>query len=273
MSNSIPTDFMNISISNADKWATEGWGGYITPATSTGNTSSSSFLMMTPQLSLAEANASMSPILNFAASLGSATIESGIITVPSFYSAYQTFIASGTDKVGVGQALGSRLVPRSLFQSSSGQQQILSAMTQVTSTIANPGPYMSGGLQILVTTPASYPGDNSSSVTPAWRNSLWHAALGISFSNDADKETIQTAFKGAHAAADVLRQLAPNSGAYQNEADTFEPDPAAAFWGQANYERLSAIKREVDPGNILTCWDCIGLDESDPRYSCYPDIS
>lgn len=50
----------------------------------------------------------------------------------------------------------------------------------------------------------------------------------------------------------------------------FEPDPATAFWGTDNYNRLLSLKQEIDPKNILTCWDCIGWDSSDPRYGCYP---
>ena len=237
--------------------------------------------MITPKLSLAEANASMAPILDFAASLGNATVEYGLVTMPSFTTTYDTFIAPGTEKVDISQALGSRLIPRSLFQSTSGQQQILSALTDVAAVVSYPGPYEpieaigldQRPIQILVTTPASYAGDNTSAVTPAWRDSLWHLITGVQFSNQADAATIKKSFQGATKAADILRQLAPDSGAYQNEADTFEPDPVATFWGQENYDRLSAIKKEVDPGNILTCWDCIGWDKSDQRFDCYPDIS
>ncbi|KAI9656054.1 MAG: hypothetical protein M1821_005115 [Bathelium mastoideum] len=280
VSNSTFSDFLKICLSNADKWASEGWGGYIDP-TPSGEPLLSNILMMTPQLSLAQANASMAPILNFARSLGNATIEYGLVTVPSWYTAFETFIAPSTEKVDVSQSLTSRLIPRSLFQSSSGQQQILSALTNVANTVAYPGPYQTdpiagyaqNPIQILVTAPANYPGDNTSSVTPAWRDSLWHVISGLTFSNEADAATIQSAFKGANVAGNYLRQLAPNSGAYQNEADVFEPNPAASYWGEANYQRLSTIKAELDPDNVLTCWDCIGFDKNDERYSCYPNIS
>ena len=272
---------MKIIIANADKWATEGFGGYIEPTPPADTPLYSSFLMMTPNLTLAEANASMAPIIDFAHSLGNATVEAGVVTVPSFYQVYETFIAPSTEIVDVSQALGSRLIPRSLFQSQDGQQQVLSAMSQVAATVQYGSPYQQdpiaafsqNPLQILVTTPANYPGDNTSAVTPAWRNSLWHVITGVTWSNDADTDTITKGFKGTNEAANILRQLAPDSGAYQNEADVFEPDPVASYWGQANYDRLSAIKKEVDPGNLLTCWDCIGSDKSDERYACYPDIS
>lgn len=88
-----------------------------------------------------------------------------------------------------------------------------------------------------------------------------------------DKVTISTAFTAVHAAGDKLRALAPNSGAYQNEADVFETDPVGAYWGKENYNKLSAIKHAIDPDNILTCWDCIGSVRTDDRYQCYPDIA
>ncbi|KAL9080968.1 MAG: hypothetical protein Q9157_000378 [Trypethelium eluteriae] len=273
-------DFMQTIIANSDKWAFEGWGGYIIPAPPGEASITSSFLMMTPKLSASEANSSMAPIFNFSSSLGNRTLGSGLVPMPSFYQAYETFIAPGAEVVDISLALGSRLIPRSLFQSPGGQQQILTAISEVAQTVAYPGPYASDALsasygaplQILVTTPASYPADNTSSVTPAWRSALWHTIAGQSFSNQADPATIQRAFTGATAAAQILRRLAPDSGAYQNEADVFEPDPVAAFWGADNYERLSRIKAAVDPGNVLTCWDCVGWDKGDERYACYPDL-
>jgi hypothetical protein len=131
-------------------------------------------------------------------------------------------------------------------------------------------------LQILMTAPSSYPvsADNdTSAVTPAWREAVWYILSGNTFSNTASVSDIQDEFKSAHSAADVLRKLLPDSGACQNEADVFEPDPADTFWGLKNYDRLMSIKKEIDPDNILTCWNCIGWDPKDERYSCYPSIS
>jgi len=113
---------------------------------------------------------------------------------------------------------------------------------------------------------------NDSSVTPTWRNSTWHVAFGQGFSNEADTATINQAFVAATGAGDILRSITPGSGAYQNEADVFEPDPAGTYWGQDNYQKLMAIKAAVDPNNILTCHGCIGWDKSDPRFACYPNI-
>lgn len=80
------------------------------------------------------------------------------------------------------------------------------------------------------------------------------------------------AFRNGHDSITPLRQLLPNSGAYQNEADPFEPDPIESFWGADNYARLLDIKRRIDPQNVLTCYNCVGWDAADPRYGCYPKI-
>jgi hypothetical protein len=56
---------------------------------------------------------------------------------------------------------------------------------------------------------------------------------------------------------EALRVLAPNSGAYVNEADPNEPNPHQAFWG-SNYPRLLEIKRKYDPGDVFWCTPCVG---------------
>jgi len=55
----------------------------------------------------------------------------------------------------------------------------------------------------------------------------------------------------------ALRKLAPDMGAYLNEANANEPDFQQVFWGD-NYPRLFAIKREIDPDDVLWCTPCVG---------------
>ncbi|KAI9775942.1 MAG: hypothetical protein M1835_005659 [Candelina submexicana] len=54
-----------------------------------------------------------------------------------------------------------------------------------------------------------------------------------------------------------LRDLAPDSGCYLNEADVNEPNLPHAFWGD-NYERLLDIKRKYDPDGVFWCAPCVG---------------
>lgn len=69
-----------------------------------------------------------------------------------------------------------------------------------------------------------------------------------------------------------LRAITPDGGAYQNEADTYEPNHIHSFWGQDNYNRLLKIKKEVDPSNLITCHQCVGAESTDGRFACYPQI-
>lgn len=272
---------VKICAQNADKWATEGWGGYIAPGAK--STQTSGLILMTPKLTHAEAVISMKPLTNFAASLLNLPQKNGVHSEPSFYQAYQKYIVPNQEEVGLGIAVGSRLIPRASFQSASGQEAVTNAIIKASNFVT---PVVSGQidlrqltysppLQILVTAPSSYQTDNTSSVTPAWygpNGAVWHVLVGQCFANDATASEIQDAFSRAHNAADVLRAVAPDSGAYQNEADIFEPSPEDSFWGQENYQKLLGIKQQIDPNNVLTCWGCVGWDKSDARYSCYPSI-
>jgi hypothetical protein len=272
---------IDICTQNADKWATDGWGGYISPGAKSSQLSG--LILMTPKLNHADAVASMKPLTDFAASLPNVPKENGVYSETSFYQAYEKYISPNQEQVGLGIAIGSRLIPRGLMQSTSGQQTVAAAIKKAADMVI---PLSSGQtdvlaltygapLQILVTTPSSFETDGSSSVTPTWYGSngaIWHVALGQAFANNADVATIQSAFRTANQAAQVLRDATPGSGAYQNEADVFEPEPEEAYWGRENYDRLLTIKKKIDPKNVLTCWGCIGWDKSDARYSCYPSI-
>lgn len=240
-------------------------------------------ILFTPKLSHEEAVASMKPITDFAASLGQKPLDNGVFSETSFFTAYQKYISPNQEKVGLGVAIGSRLIPRGMLKSTSGQQTVATAIEKslnmvVAGTTQNLDPRsLTYGppFQILVTTPSSFEGDGTSSLTPAWygeNGAAWHVVLGRGFSTEADAQTISSAFKTANAAAQVLRDIAPGSGAYQNEADVFEPEPIDTYWGQANYDRLLSLKKSIDPKNLLTCWGCIGWDKTDPRFGCYPSI-
>jgi hypothetical protein len=169
-----------------------------------------------------------------------------------------------------------------------GQNSVAQAILNVTNLLLGPGsnyaknPAAAGdspAVQILATTPYSYTaltqyGESfsDSSVTPYWRTSTWHVAAGAAFANSASAATIVQAAETANQAGNILRALAPNSGAYQNEADVFEPDPIDSYWGQTNYNTLLAYKKKIDPSNVLTCWGCIGWKSNNALYSCYPQV-
>jgi hypothetical protein len=93
----------------------------------------------------------------------------------------------------------------------------------------------------IVGGPGVWQKGNDTSVLPAWRRTYAHViALG---SGKAD--------------VTPLRTLAPDMGAYLNEASTEVLDWRKIYWGQ-NYERLSAIKKKYDPQHFF--WVTPGVD-------------
>ena len=50
----------------------------------------------------------------------------------------------------------------------------------------------------------------------------------------------------------------PDSGAYWNESDYYEPNWEQTFWGTENYQRLKTIKEKYDPNGMFRVWNGVG---------------
>lgn len=100
------------------------------------------------------------------------------------------------------------------------------------------------------------PRGGSTAVNPAWRRTVVHATASVSFAAQ-DVSAKRAASVQTRAFSAALRELSPNTGAYVNEADRYEPDWQRTFWGD-NYARLLQIKRAVDPDDVLWCAPCVG---------------
>lgn len=57
----------------------------------------------------------------------------------------------------------------------------------------------------------------------------------------------------------VIRDATPDSGAYANEADYFEPEWQHSFWAD-NYDRLLMIKKKYDPANLFRVHHGVGSE-------------
>ena len=93
-------------------------------------------------------------------------------------------------------------------------------------------------------------------VCPAWRTAYSHSVVGGRwYPFDATMEAQQ--LKQLNGFVTALTELAPNMGAYVNEADPFQEGYHEVFWG-ANYPRLLDIKRRCDPTDVFWCRACVG---------------
>ncbi|KAL4979770.1 hypothetical protein BDW66DRAFT_157213 [Aspergillus desertorum] len=281
------SEFISIAVANADRWAREGWGGYIQLGPLGAGVST--FFMSTSLLNQSAAEASMKPVTDFANSLG--TLATGSVTLfDTYYQVLQALIGN-EESTGLSEggpmAVSSRIVPRKSFQGTANQNKLTSILTDILedsqsdyhSPISPVAP-----LFICVTAPTTYSqnlpesdqpgGPGAASVTPAWRTGLWHSIYIRQFADSTinDRDAVRDIFQAVHDRMNPLREFTPHAGAYMNEADTFETDPIGSFWGKENYARLLAIKKEVDPTNLLTVHQGVGWESDDERFGCYPAV-
>ncbi len=276
------SELLSIVIANGDKWASEGWGGYILPA---GVGEVSTISLGTTMLDISEARASMQPLINLAnRPADSGTLGNVSVHTADYHNILQAIMAREENLIfpSSAWAFSSRLIPKESFKSDN-QQRLSSALHNIINTAQGQDVPASTTLLIYAVAPSFYSrtmpktdlpgGPGASSVSPAWRNGLWHVIFTRQFDGTTtDPSTVQEIWQTTHEIMNPLRELTPEGGAYQNEADPFEADPIGSFWGKENYARLLQIKREVDPTNMLTVHNGVGWDETDGRYSCYPDM-
>lgn len=251
--------FFTIVVQNSLQWAHDGWGGYIYPTTS---------IIANPKLNATAAAASLKPLTDFlkvATDGAGGAVGSGAQAQWSQYASYLPLfsdILTAPVSSGTLTALSSRLIPQTLFTSQSSPA-LLNATMQMLS--------LAGGQSaIYLNTPFNYPSvANDTSASPAWRGAVWHILSQAEWEWDAGADAAKAAYIKANAAMAPLRALTPGGGAYQNEADVYEPDVSASFWG-SNYPQLYAIKQKYDPSGLLDCWHCVGWKgKTTPIASCY----
>jgi FAD/FMN-containing dehydrogenase len=76
---------------------------------------------------------------------------------------------------------------------------------------------------------------------------------------EVDEKAGKKAAKRVHQAIELFMQLAPEGGAYHNEASYFQKNWQKAFWG-SNYDRLYKIKQKYDPLGLFYCHHCVGSE-------------
>ncbi|KIK56944.1 hypothetical protein GYMLUDRAFT_229963 [Collybiopsis luxurians FD-317 M1] len=245
-------DFLALLAENSLQWAEQGWGGHL---------KLNGLISVNPLLNLEQAQESMQNITDFVQSHnGTGVVE----TVSSWYEFFVKYVLTAQEPIGIDAAISSRLIPSSVFES----QEARNALVE---TIANAAPYF---LTISTVTPFIYNNytENSTSVTPAWRDAVWHFLFADLWSWNTTTDGKIAVFQTLNNLTAALTDIAPDSGAYLNEANVYEPDWEHAFWGD-NYPQLLAVKQKYDPAGLLDCWRCVGWKGGNDSVSqCYPAL-
>jgi hypothetical protein len=107
-------------------------------------------------------------------------------------------------------------------------------------------------------------------MTPAWRNTLVHFIVVSSWSDGISQSLVDSVYRDITYKTQALREISPETGAYFNEADSYEPGWQQAFFGE-HYAKLLEVKKRYDPENVLWCSRCVGseaLDETPDGRLC-----
>ncbi|KAK0729871.1 hypothetical protein B0H67DRAFT_13871 [Lasiosphaeris hirsuta] len=199
---------------------------------------------------------------------------------PSFYAWFQDYF--DTSAAGTNTFVGSRLLGREALAGN------VSRNAEVLARFAGGGigtAYLVSGKGVRDARPRG----GGDAVLPAWRRAYVHATFGVDF-EPLNRTARTEALSKVNYYLEPMRELAPDSGAYMNEADPEEPDWQHQFWGD-NYKRLYVsycpaahllfapfqplfsplpgfrpradqsrlhIKRKVDPNDVFWCTPCVG---------------
>ncbi|KAI0634750.1 FAD-binding domain-containing protein [Trametes polyzona] len=242
-------EWYSLMVNQSYEWAKAGWGGHIVGPT---------LVHVNPLLSNADAQKSMQPAVDFVQARGGSVI---IEELPSWLAFFNKFVTMAQAAVGPELSLGTRIIQTSIFTSETGRAQ-LSALIKETLPAASP--------YIVAGTPFNFKEEpGATSVTPAWRDAVWHLSTKVQFQYNTTLEDRKALYNELETRIQKFRDLTPGSGAYFNEGDVYEPDHEQSYWGP-NYPRLLAVKRKYDPEGLLDCWQCVGWKgPSDPLYQCY----
>ncbi|PVH70613.1 FAD-binding domain-containing protein [Cadophora sp. DSE1049] len=186
------------------------------------------------------------------------TVTSSLFSVymPTFEALVQSLPSTG--RAGTVRNLASsRLISRGVLT----REYTLFAQTlerigpkSVAPVDGTPNPSLSGTMSI-----SHKLADNA--LNPAWRDTGIHLITTQTWDDSLpDAQVKQIIDDMTYSKLNALRELDPGSGAYLNEANSFEPGWQWSFFG-ANYARLHEIKSKYDPGGMLWCPQCVGSED------------
>ncbi|KAJ7934232.1 hypothetical protein B0H13DRAFT_2227291 [Mycena leptocephala] len=244
----LTAEMWNIMVDNGLTWAADGWGGFSLAETA---------ILVKQALDPAQAATSVAPLVDFGHRLqevGVPGAQTVVTTFPSFLAFFNAFTLEHPGLTPV-----SRLISKRNFQTHGSRTSLVAAL-QATNDAAP-------GMLILLVPPASYKSQGGTSVTDAWRSSVYHVTATSSWAWNATISEKRAAYRSASNAIENLRRITPDA-AYLNEADVYEPNHEVTFWG-SHYQKLLRIKRKYDSRQLLDCWQCVGWNSQSPRFSCY----
>ncbi|KAJ5587484.1 CAZyme family AA7 [Penicillium hispanicum] len=185
--------------------------------------------------------------------------ESNYTTYPKYtgFLSLTNSIAAEVTPGGIWEAVASRLMPRSLFETKTSVSNLVKAVIEgmmVSNKLVPDGGSLT---QIIMTTPVNHQNGNATSANPVWRSALWHTLMTGGWTkklSNSEENELQEAWLGT---IEPLKALTPGGGCYVNEGSYKEPQWQDTFYG-SNYHELLQIKEQYDPTHFFDCYKCVG---------------
>ncbi|MCJ1353685.1 MAG: hypothetical protein MMC33_003672 [Icmadophila ericetorum] len=171
------------------------------------------------------------------------------------YDAYYNALSGANVPVSASFAGGSRLLDRpSLTANATALKQMLNVTAGTPDQYTSNNICLVGGGQVFADAKDPYSG-----VNPAWRTAYVHNIVARGWESPGTDAATITAIRDDITSVKVqaMKDLAPNTGCYMNEADRLDPEYEADFYG-GHLARLEAIKEEYDSEGVFYCPTCIG---------------
>ncbi|KAF9570159.1 hypothetical protein EC968_002138 [Mortierella alpina] len=218
------------------------------------------------------ARIAMAPFVEYVESLEHAATFTTVHTFPSLWAAYVATegnpLVRYIKTAGANVRLSSRLMPHEHFETVDRSNELADAVVDAFMTNRLRRDHHASFEVQSVAGGAVMKGTSAeTSVQPAWRKALVNVIFMAKWDNELPYDKRQSIARRMTSSTDILRDLAPGSGAYFNEADPDEPDWQTAFFG-SNYPRLKAIKDEVDPKGLFACHKCVGSEDWTEDLMC-----
>jgi hypothetical protein len=219
--------------------------------------------------SVTDLEATWAPIAARLAPLnGSLYISSNFYSFPDYVTYYNT-LSGNQMSVGAqgGAAIGSRLLDGPALTNATGIRRMVevTAGSQYQFTLNNF--CLVGGGKV-----ATDGADPHSGVNPAWRRSYVHNIVARGWQRGTDAAAAKAiADDITFTKTGAMRDIAPDTGAYMNEADKRAPTYLADFYGEA-LEKLQFRKLKYDPLGVFYCPTCVGSNnwyEDSAGRLCY----
>jgi FAD/FMN-containing dehydrogenase len=253
--------FVEILAANMRDWALQGWGGPL---------AANQAILVNPrsEVNVSTAEKTLAPLI------AHAKTQKGKVTVlsfPSYFEFYQE-VVNGTHAIPVPVSVSvittSRVIPETVFTNDS----MRATMVDTIMDLQNSGIMVS----MLSTMPLLYSRtqtqENRTAMHPAWYRSVWSIVGYTMMTAKTPLKDRLSMVSMLQQGTDSLTKLAPGGSTYPSEGYAWMKNWSQELWGE-NYPALLALKRRYDPHQLLSCWHCVGWDESQPDYECISNLA